>query len=122
MALVCPIPKIKNPTEVQHYRPISILPALSKALDRVVCDQICNYLSERNLLDRRQFAYRKHYSTQTCLIRMLDEVRLAADNRMVTISVFFDLSKAFDRVQHFILINKLKKLNFSLGVLRWIYS
>lgn len=53
---------------------------------------------------------------------MLDEVRHAADNRMVTVSVFFDLSKAFDRVQHDTFIGKLKNLNFSATVLKWIHS
>ncbi|KMQ87075.1 reverse transcriptase [Lasius niger] len=53
---------------------------------------------------------------------MLDEVRHAADRRMVTVFVFFDFSKAFDRVDYFLLIVKLKSLNFSDSVLRWIYS
>ncbi|KMQ93522.1 reverse transcriptase [Lasius niger] len=121
-AIVCPIPKIKNPKKMQDYRPISILPALSKALERVACEQMCRYLTDRDLLNPCQFAYRGHHSTQTCLIRMLDEVRQAADNRMVTISVFFDISKAFDRVQHFTLISKLRSFDFSQGVLDWIYT
>ncbi|KMQ81915.1 rna-directed dna polymerase from mobile element jockey-like protein, partial [Lasius niger] len=101
-ALICPIPKIKNPTMVQHYRPISILPVLSKALERVVSEQIRCYLENSTLYDPCQSAYRSCHSTQTCLIRMLDEVRCAADQRMVTVSVFFDFSKAFDRVDHLI--------------------
>ncbi|XP_029171149.1 uncharacterized protein LOC114940599 [Nylanderia fulva] len=121
-ALVCPIPKIKNPTSVKHYRPISILPALSKILERVACEQINRYLEREDLRDQCQFAYRKNYSTQTCLIRMMDDVRQAVDLRMVTISVFFDFSKAFDRVNHRLLIKKLKELNFSDSTLTWIYS
>lgn len=120
-ALICPILKIRNPTSVQHYRPISILSTLSKALERVVCKQICAYLKDSSLHDPCQSAYRNNNSTQTCLIRMLDEVRHAADRRMVTVSVFFDFSKAFDRVDHFLLIKKLKSLNFSDSILRWVY-
>ncbi|KAL6446825.1 hypothetical protein ACFW04_001333 [Cataglyphis niger] len=70
-ALICPIPKINNPTSVQHYRPISILPALSKALESIS-------------------AYRSNNSIQTCLIWMLDDVRHATDCRKVTVFVFFD--------------------------------
>ncbi|KAL6417160.1 hypothetical protein ACFW04_014665 [Cataglyphis niger] len=91
------------------------------ALERLVCAQICVYLEDTGLYDPRQSAYRNNHSTQTCLIRMLDEVRCAADRRMVTVSVFFDFSKAFDRVDHF-LLEKLKNLNFSENVLRWIHS
>lgn len=87
-AIICPIPKVRNFTEVQHYRPISILPALSKALERVVFEQISAYLDSAGIFDPCQSAYRNNHSTQTCLIRMLDEVRHAADCRMVTLSVF----------------------------------
>lgn len=121
-ALICPIPKVKNPTLVKHYRPISILPVLSKALERVVCEQIRCYLEDLKLFDPCQFAYRRNHSTQTCLIRMLDDVRQAADLRMVTVSVFFDFSKAFDRVDYLTLLRKLKTLNFSDNVLCWIFS
>lgn len=121
-ALICPIPKIKNPTMPQHYRPISILPALSKIMERAVSEQIRGYLEDADLLDPCQSAYRRHHSAQTCLVRMLDEIRQAADRRMITVAVFFDFSKAFDRVDHLTLIGKLKKLNFSDSTLTWIYS
>ncbi|KAL6419285.1 hypothetical protein ACFW04_011473 [Cataglyphis niger] len=102
-ALICPILKIRNPTLMQHYRPISVLSTLSKTLKRLS-------------------AYRNNHSTQTYLIRMLDEVRHAADRRMVTVFVFFDFSEAFHRMDYFLLIEKLKNLNFSESVLRWIHS
>ncbi|KMQ81547.1 reverse transcriptase, partial [Lasius niger] len=58
-AVITPIPKINHPTLVQHYRPISILPYLSKVLERVVLDQLTEYLREKDLLDPCQFAYRR---------------------------------------------------------------
>ncbi|KAL6419008.1 hypothetical protein ACFW04_011637 [Cataglyphis niger] len=101
-AVICPILKIRNPTLVQYYRSISILPTLSKTLKRLVCAQIRVYLEDSGLYDPCQSAYRNNHSTQTCLIRMLDE--------------------AFDRVDPFLLIEKLKNLNFSESILRWIHS
>ncbi|XP_029167707.1 uncharacterized protein LOC114938112 [Nylanderia fulva] len=52
-ALICPVPKIKNPVLANHYRPIAILPTLSKMLERVACDQIREYLEREGLLDFR---------------------------------------------------------------------
>lgn len=73
-------------------------------------------------MDSCQFAYKRHSSTQTCIIRMLDEVRQAADNRRVTISIFFDFTKAFDRVHHGTLLKKLKQIGLSNAALRWMAS
>lgn len=117
-----PIPKVKNPTLPQQYRPISILSTISKVLERIVSDQIMEYLEENDLIEPCQFAYRRGSSTQTCIIRMVDDVRQAADSRKITVSVFFDFSKAFDRVQRNILIKKLRDIGFSQSVLRWIQS
>lgn len=97
-AVVCLIPKTGNPTSAEHYRLISILPALAKSLERIVSEQIRDYLERAELFDPFQSAYRKGHSTQICVICMLDDIRLAADRRLVIISVFLDFSKAFDRV------------------------
>ncbi|RLU22413.1 hypothetical protein DMN91_004691, partial [Ooceraea biroi] len=113
---------LRNLTELQHYRPIAILPVISKVIERIACKQIWDYLEESSLLDPCQSAYRRANSMQTCLIRVLDEFRESADERMVTLTVFFDLSKAFDRVQHHILISKLRTLNFSHSAISWISS
>lgn len=111
-------PKLKT----RHLVRIIGLPTLSKALERVVYEQIRGFLEDAKLLDPCQFAYRSDHSTQACIVSMLDGVRHAADRRMVTVSVFFDFSKAFDRVDHYTLIGKLKDLNFSCNALRWIHS
>lgn len=71
-AIISPIPKINNPISLQHYRPISILPAISKALERIVSDQITEYLEEHKLFDPFQSAYRKDSSTD--VYKQIDEV------------------------------------------------
>ncbi|RLU16497.1 hypothetical protein DMN91_010565 [Ooceraea biroi] len=80
-ALITPIPKIKCPASVQDYRPISILSAMSKILEKIVSEQIQDYIERDNLHDLIQFAYRRGHSTQTCIIRFIDDVRQAIDKR-----------------------------------------
>ncbi|XP_077265150.1 uncharacterized protein LOC143899065 [Temnothorax americanus] len=121
-AVICPIPKVNHPCELHDYRPISILCAVSKALERIVADQITNFLEENDILDPFQSAYRKDFSTQTALIRILDDIKLAADRRKVTIAVLFDFSKAFDNVCPHRLIKKLRRLGFANLTLKWLCS
>lgn len=89
-------------------------------MERIVSDQLLEYLTENELLDPCQFAYRRNSSTQTCIIRMLDDVRQAAVCRKMTISIFFDFSKAFDRVHHGVLIKKLQEMGLSSTALCWV--
>ncbi|XP_071572499.1 uncharacterized protein [Temnothorax nylanderi] len=121
-ANICPILKVKRPAELNDYRPISILCAMSKVLERIAADQIVSYLEDCDILDPFQSAYRRNFSTQTALIRVLDDVRMAADKRMITVAVFFDFTKAFDNVCHRLLIIKLRDLGFSCSALRWLCS
>ena len=69
-----------------------------------------------------QSMYRKKHSTQTCLLRMLEDVLLAADHRMISVAIFFYFSKTFNRVQLPILIEKLSDMHFSSSSLAWIRS
>lgn len=69
-ALICPLPKVKCPKNLQHYRPISILCMLSKAMERVVAKRITEHLEVFDLFDPYQAAYKKGYSTQTALIKV----------------------------------------------------
>lgn len=71
LSVVCLVLKVRNPVEVEHYRPIAILPVVSKALERVVCDQIKAYLEHTDRQDPCQAAYKRGHSTQTCLIRWM---------------------------------------------------
>ncbi|XP_024874329.1 uncharacterized protein LOC112456176 [Temnothorax curvispinosus] len=121
-AIIQPLPKVKSPSQLKDYRPISILCTVSKALEHIVAEQIKAYLDDHDLLDPHQAAYRKDHSTQTALIRILDDVKQAADARKVTIAIFFDFSKAFDNVNHYLLIEKLRNLGFSCSALRWMCS
>lgn len=122
LALIKPIAKIKAPQKSSDYRPISLLCALSKLLEWLVSKQLKTFLEKNELLDPYQSAYRDDYSTQTALLGITDNIRAGIDRRMLTIMVLFDFSKAFDKVNHGILLRKLKNLGMSDCVVEWMRS
>lgn len=119
---VVPIPKVPHPVDCVDYRPISLLSNLSKALERCVYDQIVDYINANNYTDKYQLAYKDGLNTQTAVIKLCDDIRLAIDEQKVTIAVFFDLNKAFDTVSHQRLLRKLLSMNFSDEAAGWIRS
>ena len=99
-SLIRPICKVKTPTSPGDYRPISILCAASKCLEKIVYSQVVDHLTAHQLLDPFQSGFRKNYSTQTASIKVTEDIRFAIDKKMVIILVLFDFSKAFDSVNH----------------------
>ena len=95
---------------MSNYRPITVLPILSKILERFVHTQIYNYLTENKILSPNQFGFRPKLSTSTALAFFTDDILENADNGLVTASIFLDFSKAFDTVDHVILSRKLKSI------------
>ncbi|XP_044596302.1 uncharacterized protein LOC123273112 [Cotesia glomerata] len=93
---IVPIPKRANAEICADYRPISLTSNLLKALERCVHDQIIKYVTENNFIDEYQIAFREGLNTQTAVIKLCDDIRLAINASKVTVAVFFDLSKAFD--------------------------
>ena len=106
-ALIVPIAKVKNIKSLKDTRPISILPEMSKIMERIVFNQLSAYLEKNKLLIENQSGFRKGHSTQIALLKVCDDIRLAINNRMITILVLFDFSKAFDLVPHTLLLEKL---------------
>ena len=109
----------KNLTALRDTRPISILPEISKILERVVFDQLSAYLLDKKLLDEHQHGFRKGHSTHTALLEICDDIRLAIDDRKITALVLFDFTKAFDSVPQALLLKKLRKLGCSNSPLKW---
>lgn len=124
-ALVMPIIKKNslNREELNNYRPISNLAFLSKVLERIVANQMTNYLSKHNLMGPMQSAYRKCHSTETALLRVYNDISLALDNHKEVILVMLDLSAAFDTIDHEILLERLhNNFGFTGPVLSWFTS
>ena len=106
-SLVTPIPKGKVSADPTKTRPISILPAAMKVVERLVQHQLTQYLEQHHLLASVQHGYRKRHSTETALHVMTDRILRAMNSGEVSILVLLDLSKAFDFVPHDKLLEKL---------------
>ena len=122
MASIRPIHKKEDPNIISNYRPISILPCLSKIFERSASNQLISYLEKNNLLNPAQHAYRRLHGTQTCLFQVLDHTQRLLDEGKLVAIVSLDLSKAFDAINHDMLLRKLTNLGLSESSLVWIKS
>ena len=91
-----------------NYRPVSVLPAFSKILERVMYNRLLRFLNAFKILSDNQYGFRKHHSTAYALACLYDKISSAIENKEYTVGIFIDLSKAFDTVDHHILISKLE--------------
>ena len=121
-AVITPIPKVSIPLSPSDFRPISLLPALSKIIEKLANIQIVAYLIEHNFLDPYQSAYRKNHSTQTALLKLCEDIYDIIDDSEITLLVLLDFSKAFDTVNHKLLLAKLDILGFEKNTCDWILS
>lgn len=106
-AKVCPIYKGDDKHELCNYRPISVLPIFSKILEKIMCKRLLLYLEANGILTNRQYGFREAHSTCLAIMDLIDEISEALDNKEVAVGVFMDLSKAFDTLNHDILLDKL---------------
>lgn len=124
-ALVKPLLKKSNLDLncLKNYRPVSNLPFLSKVLERIVLKQLLQHLEFHNLLEPFQSAYRKCHSTETALLRVVNDLFQASDSGRVSILSLLDLSAAFDTIDHAILKMRLHTTFGCSGtVLDWFSS
>jgi Reverse transcriptase (RNA-dependent DNA polymerase) len=106
-SLVTPIPKTPDVRSVNDLRAISILPCISKIVERIAHDQLTSYLNRNGLLNALQSGFRKGHSTTTALLKVSNDIRFSINNGMVTVLVLLDFTKAFASMRHDFLIDKL---------------
>lgn len=107
---------------MDNYRPISVLPTVSKVIERAAHMQLCAFLESHHLLVMKQFDFRRGRSTPLALTQVTDELLANMDYGLLNAAIFLDLKKAFDTVDHTILIHKLKVPGVSGVSLAWFQS
>ena len=107
---------------MSNYRPISVLSVFLRLLEKLGHDQISNYLKMHKMCSNCQHAFLKMHSTLTSLLHVPDSWFSNINNRKINISIFLDLKKAFDTMDHGILISKLTKYGVVGTPLRWFIS
>ena len=115
-----PVYKKDDPFDKTNYRPISVLPVLSKAFERCLCDQIYEYPD--TILSKVQCDFRKGFSMQYSLIVVIKKWRKNMDKGKLCVALLTDLSKAFDCIVHNFLIAKLEPYSYSYKTLKVRYK
>ena len=118
IAKLKPLYKKGKKTDPKNYRPISLLPVISKILEKVIHDQTMEFVTKKNILYKFQSGFRKFHSTDSCLSYLQDKVAKGFDSGLLTGMILIDLQKAFDTIDHKILIEKMKCMGFS-NVTKW---
>ena len=119
------IPIFKNKgsdLHAQNYRPISLLSNIDKIFERVMFNRVVDFLNKHNCIYNKQFGFRKNHSTVHALLDLTEEIRHALDNNLFAAGIFLDFQKAFDTVDHVILLKKLEHYGIRGTANKWFES
>ena len=95
-----------------NYRPISLLPSVSKIFKRVIFSQLMLYFDRYKLLYKSQYGFRKNHCTELAALKFIDKIIHSMDNGHIPVGILIDLSNAFDTIDHNILVSKVFPINY----------
>ena len=122
IANVIPLYKSGDPLYFSNYRPVSLLSVLSKVFEKVMYNRLLSFLNKYKVLIDTQFGFRKLHSSYMALLLMVDQISKAIENGNFIVGIFLDFSKAFDTVNHTILLSKLYHCGIRGKALEWFTS
>ena len=108
LAIIHPIHKSGDTSQASNYRPISIVPAFAKLVEKVVQQQLYTYMAGNHLFSSSQHGFRSCHSTETALVTVSDHILSASDRQELILLCLLDLSKCFDVIDHSKLLSKLQ--------------
>lgn len=121
-ATIIPIFKSGNRHEIKNYRPISLLSNFSKIFEKIINKRLQTFLLKYRKLSSSQFGFRKNHSCSLALADLILTIQDNLNNKKVCSCIFLDLKKAFDTLDHKILLNKLKEVGIGSNLLNWFSS
>ena len=119
IAIVSPILKTGDIADISNLRSISVLLCFSKILERVMYNRLYQYLTDQKILHSQQVGFRKRHSTEHAIVQFVDQTYESFENDNYTVGIFVNLSKAFDTVDHEILLKKLEIYGIMGANLTW---
>ena len=113
LATIIPIFKKGEKDNMNNYRPIALLPVMSKIFEKVINERITKILNDRGYIDENQYGFRKKHSTEDAILKFVDQIEKELSDKKHVVSVFVDVTKAFDSCDHEILIKKIEKIGLT---------
>ena len=122
IAKVTPVYKKGDPSVFEHYRPISLIPAISKVLEKIITLKLPSYFEKNKLLCHNQYGFRPMHCTDHAALELIYRIINKMDTNNIPLNIFRDLSKSFDTIDHTILLSKLKYYGLKGSTLNVFHS
>ena len=122
MSKIIPIFKADDETDTSNYRPILLLSNFNRIFEEIMFDRMRDFIEKRSLLYSSQYGFRQAHSTQHAILDIVETIQTNMDKKLFSCGIFIDLKKAFDAVNHNILLDKLNYYGFCGIINQWLSS
>ena len=119
ISLITPVYTNEDESLLSNYRPIAVLPCLSKILEQLMYKRLIKFIDKHNILYQQQYGFRKNHSTEMAIIKLTNKIIETIEKSEFTAGIFLDLSKEFDTVDHTIIVSKLEHYGIRGLALEW---